>query len=112
MKYLLFIYQPQGHDPKELTGDEYQAVAAQYAELNAMPNLKAGVPAGFPAKAVTVQVKDGQTISTPGPYTEIPVGGYCELEAASLEEAIRIAARIPAARLGGAVEVRVSERYW
>jgi hypothetical protein len=60
-------------------------------------------------------VRDGETVTTLGPCVEQPggvVGGYVEFEAETQEEAIRLAARIPAARLGGAVEIRPSKVYW
>ena len=40
------------------------------------------------------------------------MGGYAVLEADDLDAAIEVASRIPAARLGGAVEIRPSETYW
>jgi hypothetical protein len=61
---------------------------------------------------VTVRVRDGEIVTTNGPHPEDPVGGYFEFEAETREEAIKLAARIPAARLGGAIEVRPSEVYW
>jgi hypothetical protein len=56
----------------------------------------------------TVRVQDGQTLTTDGPYadTKEVFGGYYVFEADNLDEAIELAARIPAARLGGAIEVR------
>jgi hypothetical protein len=58
--------------------------------------------------ATTVRVKDGRTLTTDGPFAETKeaLGGYYLLEAPDLDVAIALAARIPAARLGGAVEVR------
>ncbi len=59
-------------------------------------------------KATTIRVKDGETLVTDGPFadTKEVFGGYYLFEADDLEAAIRIAARIPAARIGGSVEVR------
>ena len=61
-----------------------------------------------PATATTVRVQDGRTLTTDGPFAETKeaLGGYYLLEADDLDAAIELAARIPAARLGGAVEVR------
>ena len=61
-----------------------------------------------PETATTVQVKDGRTLTTDGPFVEIKeaLGGYLFFEADDLDAAIALAARIPAARHGGAVEVR------
>lgn len=58
-------------------------------------------------QAVTVRVRDGQATSTDGPFAETreQVGGYYVIEAASMDEAVAIAARIPGAAIG-CVEVR------
>jgi hypothetical protein len=58
--------------------------------------------------ATTVRVHDGKTITTDGPYVEMKeaLGGYLFFEADDLDAAIALAARIPAARLGGGVEIR------
>jgi hypothetical protein len=60
-----------------------------------------------PAEAVTVRVRDGKTTTTDGPFAETKehLGGYYIVEAQNLDEAVRIAARIPGARYG-CVEVR------
>ena len=61
-----------------------------------------------PETATTVQVKDGRTLTTDGPFVEIKeaIGGYGFFEADDLDAAIALAAKIPAASMGGAVEVR------
>jgi len=58
--------------------------------------------------ATTVRVQDGRTLTTDGPFVAVKeaLGGYLLFEADDLDAAIELAARIPAARLGGAVEVR------
>ena len=58
--------------------------------------------------ATSVRVAGGRTLMTDGPFadTKEVLGGLCLIEAADLDEAIELAARIPAARIGGAVEVR------
>jgi len=55
-----------------------------------------------------VRVQDGGTLTTDGPFPESKeaLGGYFLFEADDLDAAIELAARIPAARMGGAVEVR------
>jgi hypothetical protein len=55
-----------------------------------------------------VRVEDGQTLTTDGPFAETKeqLGGFYMLEADNLDTALEVAARIPAARMGGAVEVR------
>jgi len=61
-----------------------------------------------PSTATTVRVQDGKTLTTDGPFVEIKesIGGYMLFEADDLDAAIDLASRVPAARLGGAVEVR------
>ena len=61
-----------------------------------------------PETATTVRVQDGQTLTTDGPFVEHQGGARRLLlfEADDLDAAIELAARIPAARMGGAIEVR------
>ena len=119
MQYVLLIYQgttplPNTPEWSTLSADEQKAVYADYAALNKMPNVTQGLPLGRPEQAKTVRVDNGTTLATDGPFVDAKgaVGGYCVLEADDVDEAIRVAARIPAARLGGAIEVRPAETYW
>jgi hypothetical protein len=61
-----------------------------------------------PETATTVRVQDGQTLTTDGPFAELKeaIGGYFFVEADDLDAAIEIASQVPAARMGGAIEVR------
>jgi hypothetical protein len=114
MKYLLLIHQgttPTPHKPEEwatLSEDEQNAVFADYKALNETPGVTPGVQMGDPETATTVRVEDGRTLTTDGPFvdTKEALGGYLIFEAEDLDAAIELAARIPAARLGGAIEVR------
>jgi hypothetical protein len=58
--------------------------------------------------ATTVRVQDGETLLTDGPFVDAKehLGGYFLVDVDDLDRALAIAARIPAARMGGAVEVR------
>lgn len=115
MKYVLLIYQAKDYNPAALSEDEHKAVAARYGAVNATPNVRPGPPLGLPRDAITVRVREGETVRTPGPYVQDPggaVGGYYEFEAETYEEAVLLASRIPAASQGGAVEVRPSRTYW
>jgi hypothetical protein len=120
MKYVLLIYQgttPLPSSPEAwqtLSQDEQKAVWADYAAINQTPGVEVGLPLGLPEKAHTVRVKDGKPIASEGPFVDAmgAVGGYLIFDAASLDEAIELAGRVPAARLGGAVEVRPAEPYW
>lgn len=114
MKYALLIYQAPGYDPKALSPDEHKAVAKDYQAASSTPGATSGPPMGLPANAITVRVTDGRVNTFPGPYAGIThaVGGFMIFEADSDDDAIALAAKIPAARQGGAVEVRKCEIYW
>jgi hypothetical protein len=119
MQYALLIYQgttplPNTPEWSTLSKEEQRAIYADYAALNDMPNLTPGVPLGLPVNAKTVRVDNGATVTNDGPFvdTKGAVAGYFVLEADDLDAAIAIAARVPAARHGGAIEVRPAETYW
>jgi len=117
MKYVLLVYQgstplPGSDRWQRLSEEEQKKVYADYAELNKAAGITAGLPLGLPNAAKTVQVRDGQTHVKSGTYLDEGVAGYSVYEADSMESAIALAARIPAARLGGAVEIRPAEKYW
>ena len=117
MKYVLLIYQgttplPGSERWQALTGAEQQAIYADYAAINKTEGLAPGLPLGLPEAARTVQVQDGETRVKHGTYLPEGVGGFSVYEAESVDAAIALAARIPAARLGGAVEIRPVEKYW
>jgi hypothetical protein len=114
MKYMLLIHQgdtPTPRDPEAwatLSEEEQQAVFADYQALNETPGVSPGVQMQDPSTATTVRVDDGNTLTTDGPFvdTKEALGGYLFYEADDLDAAIELAARIPAARMGGAIEVR------
>jgi len=119
MTFVLLIYQgttplPGTEAWEALPDDEQKRIYADYGALNQAPGVTPGPPLGLPENATTVRVEDGRTVSADGPYVGVTeaVGGYCVLEADDLDAAIEMAARIPAARLGGAIEVRPVEKYW
>jgi hypothetical protein len=114
MKYMLLIHQgdaPTPRSPEEwnrLSADEQKAVYADYQAVNETAGVTPGVWLDSPETATTVRVQDGKTLTTDGPFVAVKeaLGGYLFFEADNLDDAIELAARIPAARLGGAVEVR------
>jgi len=117
MKFVLFVYQgttplPGSEAWKALSEAEQQKIYAEYAELNKTPGLASGMPLGLPAAARTVRVRHGEVQVSDGTYQPEAAGGYSVYEADSMGAAIALAARIPAARLGGAVEIRPAEKYW
>src|SRR5262245_58682859 len=117
MKFVLLVYQgctplPGSDRWQALSEAEQKQIYADYAELNKTGGVTAGLPLGLPDAAKTVQVRDGKIHVKSGTYLPEGAAGYSEYEAESMEAAIALAARIPAARLGGAVEIRPSEKYW
>src|SRR5882757_8389083 len=113
MKYMLLINQgttplPGTPEWDGLSEDEQKAVYADYQALNETPGMTPGERMAGPDAATTVRVEGGETLTTDGPFVETKeaLGGYFFLEADDLDAAIEVAARVPAARLGGAVEVR------
>jgi hypothetical protein len=114
MKYMLLIQQgdtPTPRSPEEwakLSEDEQKAVYADYQAINQTPGVTPGLQMEDPQTATTVRVKDGETLTTDGPFVAVKeaLGGFLVFEADDLDAAIELAARVPAARMGGAVEVR------
>jgi hypothetical protein len=114
MKYMLLIQHgdtPTPNDPEawgRLSEEEQRAIAADYQALNQTPGVTPGAWMQPPELATTVRARDGETLTTDGPFVSVKeaLGGYLFFEADDLDAAIELAARIPAARLGGAVEVR------
>jgi len=118
MKYLLLINQgdtpvPGTPEWDALSADEQQAVYADYQAINQTPGVTPGAWMESPETATTVRVADGKTLTTDGPFVAVKeaLGGYLFFEADDLDAAIELAARIPAARLGGAIEVRPIMEY-
>jgi hypothetical protein len=119
MKYMLLIHQgdaPTPRSPEEwerLSEDEQKAVYTDYQAINETPGVTPGLGLDGPETATTVRVQDGRTLTTDGPFvaTKEALGGYLIFEANDLDSAIELASRVPAARLGGAVEVRPIMEY-
>jgi hypothetical protein len=113
MKYMLLIHQgttplPGSPEWDGLSQEEQGAVYAAYQGINETPGVTSGERMQGPEAATTVRVEGGETLVTDGPFVETKeaLGGYLFLEAGDLDAAIELAARIPAARMGGAIEVR------
>ena len=119
MKYLLLIHHgdtTSPHDPDawgRLSQEEQTAVYRDYQAINETPGVTPGIGMGAPETATTVRVRDGRTLTTDGPFVSVKeaLGGYCVFAADDLDAAIELAARVPAARMGGAVEVRPVVEY-
>ena len=114
MKYMLMIHQgttPTPLDPEAwatLSEAEQQEIYAAYNTINQTPGVTPGNGLQPPETATTVRVAGGKTVTTDGPFvdTKESLNGYLIYEADDLDAAIALAAQIPAARLGGAIEVR------
>jgi hypothetical protein len=114
MKYMLLIHQGDAPTPRSpeawarLSEDERQAVYSDYMAINETPGVTPGLQLEPPELATTVRVEDGKTLTTDGPFVAVKeaLGGWLFYDADDLDAAIELAARIPAAKMGGAVEVR------
>jgi hypothetical protein len=114
MKFMLLIHQgttPTPLDPDAwatLSAEQQQSVYDAYKTINQTPGVTPGNGLQLPETATTVQVKNGKTVTTDGPFvdTKEALNGYLTYEAADLDAAIELAATIPAARLGGYIEIR------
>ena len=113
MKYLLLIHQGETPLPgteawDRLSDDERRAIYSDYQAVNETPGVTPGLWLEGPELATTVRVDNGKTLTTDGPFVSVKeaLGGYLVFEADDLDAAIELASRIPAARLGGAIEVR------
>lgn len=109
MQYLLQIF-PNGTTAAydALSQEERDAITAEYMAIAQERGVDGGARLQPAETATTVRVQDGRTLTTDGPFTETKeaLGGYFLFSADDLDAAIEIASRIPAARMGGAVEVR------
>ncbi len=113
MKYLLLIHQgttpvPGSPEWDRLSEAEQGAVYAAYQGVNETPGVTPGLWLEPPEAATTVRAEDGKTLTTDGPFVAVKeaLGGYLVFEADDLDAAIELASRIPAASMGGAIEIR------
>jgi hypothetical protein len=114
MKYALLIHHGDAATPDsdawgELSEEEQGQIYADYQALNETPGVTPNeFRLGPPDAATTVRVQDDRTLTTDGPFASVKeaVGGWLVYEADDLDAAIELASRIPAARMGGGVEIR------
>ena len=110
MQYLLLIYDDESK-MKSATDADRNAMMKAYGEFTASimktGNMKAGDALQASSTATTVRIRNGKTLTTDGPFAETKeqLGGYYLIDAANLDEAIKIAARVPSAAYGS-IEVR------
>jgi hypothetical protein len=111
---MLLIHQGDAPTPQtpdewaKLSEDEQKAVYEDYRRLNETAGFTPGVQMQPPEAATTVRVQGGDVLVTDGPFVAVKeaLGGYCFFEGDDLDAAIELASQIPAARMGGAIEVR------
>ncbi|MFL5893305.1 MAG: YciI family protein [Solirubrobacterales bacterium] len=111
---MLLIHQGQTPTPRSpedwarLSEEEQKQVFADYQAINQTPGVEPGLQLDAPEAATTVRVEGGETLVTDGPFATVKeaLGGWLFYEADDLDAAIELAARIPAARLGGGIEIR------
>lgn len=115
MQFALLIYQPWKRlEDGDFSESEMAELGKEYGEIATTPGLQSNTPFGPRKDATTVRVRDGKTITSEGTMGGIDAtpGSVYIFEAEDKEAAIEFAARIPAARIGGAVEVRPVGIYW
>jgi hypothetical protein len=107
MKYMLLIYLDEQSLDDAYREQCYGESAQLARDLHASGHYVSANPLHPTATATSVRVRDGKRLVTDGPFAETreQLGGYFLIDAKDLDEALRIAARIPGARRG-TVEVR------
>ena len=107
MKYALLIYSNDA-EWESLSEDDQKAIYGEYAAVSETAGVVGGQELQGADTATTVRVSNGSTLTTDGPFAETKeaLGGFFLFEADDIDAAIEVASRIPAARRGGAVEVR------
>ncbi len=107
MQYALLIYTKPGA-AEALTAEEQEANHREYLDIRKLPWVVGGAALHPVETGTTVRVQDGQTLVTDGPFADTKeiFAGFYLVEADDLDRATEIAARIPAARIGGLVEIR------
>ena len=108
MQYMLLIYLDEAQAPSQAEREQCYQESAQFAqELHSKGQFLAAAPLHPTSTATSVRVRDGKRFVTDGPFAETreQLGGYYLVDAQDRDEAINIAARIPAGRWG-TVEIR------
>jgi hypothetical protein len=121
VKYMLLIQLGDAATPEsqetwaQLSEDEQRQVYADYQAVNETPGVTPSNTWLQPAEtATTVRVQNGEILTTDGPFVAVKeaLAGFLYYEADDLDAAIELASRIPAARMGGAVEIRPLKEDW
>jgi hypothetical protein len=107
MQYAVLIYGRPG-ELDGLSEEERERITAEYYAITDLPGCVGGAHLQPVETATTVRVQDGQQLITDGPFadTKEVFGGFYMFERDNLDEMLEIAAKVPAARMGGSVEIR------
>ena len=107
MKYMLLVYDDPAQWP-EKTEEEMKDLYEEYAAVTKDPATVHSAQLAPVTTAKTVRVNGGGVLATDGPFAETKehLGGYYLVDVDSIDDAVKIAAKIPSARLGGSIEVR------
>ena len=107
MQYAMMFYAEPGY-AEALPDAEREAVLAEFAALLDDPRCVTAAQLQPAETATCVRVAGGRTLMTDGPFadTKEVLGGFCLVEAANLDDALDLAARVPVTRYGGIVEIR------
>jgi hypothetical protein len=107
VKYALLIHS-NDEQWDQRSEEEQKAIYGEYFAVSETAGVYGGAELEPATTATTVRVADGRTLTTDGPFAETKeaLGGFFLLEADNLDDAIELAARIPAARHGGGIEIR------
>ena len=102
MKYAILIYSSEEMDPAD------EATLGEYMALSERATTFGGAELDSPDTATTIRVRDGETLTTDGPFAETKevLGGFYLIDVPNLDDAIEFAAAVPASRRGGSVEIR------
>jgi hypothetical protein len=102
VKYAILIYGNEEMDPAD------EAIMGEYRALSERETTFGGAELDYPHTATTIRVRDGETLTTDGPFAETKevLGGFYLIDMPNLDDAIEFAAAVPAARRGGSVEIR------
>ncbi len=107
MQYALMIYAKPGYGDA-LPAPDREAIQTEFLTLLGDARVVQAARLQPAETATSLRLVDGRTLMTDGPFadTKEVLGGFALIEAANLDEAIDMAARIPVARYGGAIEIR------
>src|SRR4051794_31614588 len=102
MQYMLLVYDDATAWP-EVGEDEMKSIYAEYRAVSEDKATKHSAQLERTDAAKTVRVKNGSALVTDGPFAETKeaLGGYYLVEADSIDDALKLAEKIPSARFGG-----------